>query len=313
MKHFALISLALLALIGCKKILLLDSYFSVKTVRLISPTNTPLKAVHFISSSVGFIGGNSGEIYKTTNGGTSWTDVSLGVDVTINCIYFLHADTGFVGTEGRLYGTEDGGLTWTYLAIGKFNGIDFGSSAVGYAATGAGFDGGSMYKTYDRGKTWTELAMVSWPSWVSGMYDVDFFDADHGTGVGMGGVYMYTQDGGATWDGYSNGYPGDDDSHAVFQTDKGNSDALIVGDGGEFMGDRVELDLFCIDVSGSRGVAGGDNSVYIKDGSTGGEWEFALTSDGVSFGATIYGVSFSASNVVFAVGGAGEVFKLTLQ
>lgn len=315
MKRIAIVCLVFLVVLGCKKILLLDSYISVKRELLNSPTSTALNAVHFISTSVGVIAGEGGKIYKTSNGGSNWTNISLGSDRDVYSVYFHHTDTGFIGTEGGLYGTNDGGQSWNYLASGRFNGIDFGSSTVGYAAVGLELDDGTIYKTTNRGQSWYELSMVSWPSWVSGMFDVSFYDADHGMGVGMGGVNMYTSDGGASWNGYPNGHPSDDDSHGVFQADTGQADALIVGDGGgvNFKYDQVELDVYCIDGRGSRGVAGGLNCVYIKDDTTEGEWEFALTQEGVSFGLTINGVSFASNTVVFAVGNGGEVIKLNLQ
>jgi photosystem II stability/assembly factor-like uncharacterized protein len=122
-----------------------------------------------------------GKIFKTTNGGTNWTEILdtgalvrwLVIDPTNPGI--LYAATGIfdrddVTSEGILKSTN-GGATWRNINYGLPNltvgglVMDPRNPQVLYAATGRhnGFGGGSaaaqggVYKTTDGGETWTEV------------------------------------------------------------------------------------------------------------------------------------------------------------
>jgi len=69
--------------------------------------------IAFINANDGFAVANSGNIYKTTNAGTSWTLSSSGVTVNLNAIHFSDASFGYiVGDGGTILKTTDGGTTW---------------------------------------------------------------------------------------------------------------------------------------------------------------------------------------------------------
>jgi photosystem II stability/assembly factor-like uncharacterized protein len=69
--------------------------------------------VAFIDASNGLAVANSGNIYKTVNGGVSWTLSSSGVTVNLNAIHFSDANYGYiVGDGGTILKTTDGGATW---------------------------------------------------------------------------------------------------------------------------------------------------------------------------------------------------------
>ena len=68
----------------------------------------------FLSATLGFATGNSGNIYKTINGGTSWTTIASGSTVNLNAISFSDSDYGYiVGDGGLILKTTDGGTTWS--------------------------------------------------------------------------------------------------------------------------------------------------------------------------------------------------------
>ena len=76
--------------------------------------------IHFPTPTVGFVaGGNitspaTGAVMKkTTDGGNTWTPVTLPFPGTIFGIHFVNADSGFtVGYAGQIWVTTDAGMTW---------------------------------------------------------------------------------------------------------------------------------------------------------------------------------------------------------
>ncbi len=69
--------------------------------------------VYFYNDSVGYIGGPSGIIGKTTDGGQGWTTLFCPGFIEITDFYFTSPDSGVaVGTFGIARFTTDGGLSW---------------------------------------------------------------------------------------------------------------------------------------------------------------------------------------------------------
>jgi photosystem II stability/assembly factor-like uncharacterized protein len=61
--------------------------------------------------------GNPAIIWRTTNGGTSWTPVSAANTDTLRSVWFVDDTTGFAcGAKGRIIRTFDAGLTWDTVA-----------------------------------------------------------------------------------------------------------------------------------------------------------------------------------------------------
>jgi len=137
--------------------------------------------VYFQSEAVGFVVGGTGPIFegnaiilRTTDGGSSWTEVFQSTPYPgVNGewawkISFPTPLVGYVSVEyapGSLNGepakvlkTVDGGLTWTQLAIpgsteqAGLQGIGFLTADVGWA-TGRG----TTSMTTDGGETWTQI------------------------------------------------------------------------------------------------------------------------------------------------------------
>jgi|GEM_PF-1666275 len=123
------------------------------------PLNTfqgdSVNTVFFLSTQVGYVGGDRGTILKTTNGGANWTDVSVaGVDV--NGLWFVDENIGFVaGDEGVFFKTVNGGATWrprnTYT-LENLHILRFYTPQIGYVVTSQGYivtrDGGDHFTHY---------------------------------------------------------------------------------------------------------------------------------------------------------------------
>lgn len=89
------------------------------TMVAVDPT-TPTKAYVTYSGFTGF-GDTLGHVFRTVNGGTSWTDISGNLPNTpVNAIVVNpnNAAEVFVGTDVGVFLTRNGGASWTPLASG---------------------------------------------------------------------------------------------------------------------------------------------------------------------------------------------------
>lgn len=145
------------------------------------------------------IGGHTGGVWKTTNGGTSWTVLtdnlsnlsvnSLAMDPTNSSTYFWGS------TNGTIFKSTDAGMTWNVLATagtGWVNKIliDPTNTAKMYCSTE--FSG--LYKSTDSGATWTLID----PGMTTG-YDFEFKPGDTNTIYASGNNFYVSTDGGATF------------------------------------------------------------------------------------------------------------------
>ncbi|HEY6212018.1 MAG TPA: hypothetical protein VIW45_07020, partial [Vicinamibacterales bacterium] len=123
-------------------------------------------------------------IYKTTDGGKTWTNVGLKETQTIARIVIdpKNPETVYVASPGHLFGpnpdrgiykTTDGGRTWTKvkfidedtgfedIAIDPTNTSTLYASSYQRRRSGCCFNGGGpgsgLWKTTDAGKSWTKL------------------------------------------------------------------------------------------------------------------------------------------------------------
>jgi hypothetical protein len=102
-----------------------------------------------------------GKIFKTTDGGANWTDVSQGIGENYNYVYSLIFDpntptTLYVGTRLGVYKSVDSGANWVNLnsACRDVYGLAIQSrTSVIYAA---GY-GSGVYSSADGGSHWTAM------------------------------------------------------------------------------------------------------------------------------------------------------------
>jgi hypothetical protein len=126
------------------------------TWRVVSQTgaaNTPRDPLAFTFPSVnrGFAVGQTGQIFRTDDGGTTWTAQQSGTNRHLRGVQFVTEGTGFVvGDTGTILVTNNGGQTWTQVVSGthlNLWGLEFLDRGFGVAVG----DGGAVLKTLSGG------------------------------------------------------------------------------------------------------------------------------------------------------------------
>ena len=145
------------------------------------------------------VGAHTGGVWKTTNGGTSWTVLtdnlsnlsvnSLAMDPTNSSTYFWGS------TSGTIFKSTDAGMTWNVLGIAGFGWvnkilIDPTNTTKMYCSTE--FSG--LYKSTNSGVTWTLID----PGVTTG-FDFEFKPGDTNTIYASGNEFYVSTDGGATF------------------------------------------------------------------------------------------------------------------
>ncbi|HYF22765.1 MAG TPA: hypothetical protein VD929_05135 [Caulobacteraceae bacterium] len=186
--------------------------------------------VVFVDRSTGWYGNGQGKLYRTADGGASWTKIMDRPGTFVRALGFVDASTGFLGNVGTdyfpnvsdetpLYRTRDGGATWepvTYdgprvkgicaIDVLKVPFVNHGE--LGWKATvRAGGRVGTpafLMESFDGGETWRSRDMGAHTACI---YDVKFLDEKTGfiAGASSGKTdesnarILKTSDGGKTW------------------------------------------------------------------------------------------------------------------
>ncbi|MFZ1321935.1 MAG: YCF48-related protein [Ignavibacteria bacterium] len=100
-------------------------------------TGAVLLSIKFNSNGTGYVSGNG--IYKTTNGGNTWTNIYQGQFLITNGPYFYNDNIGYSISSNTLYKTTNSGNTWSNIFYSSetwgahsLNNIFFTSINTGY-------------------------------------------------------------------------------------------------------------------------------------------------------------------------------------
>jgi len=155
----------------------------------------PLHDIHFTNATTGCAVGEHGEIFWTTNGGSTWLQQSSGVVQHLWGIRLLDENTAWaVGVQGIILHTTNAGANWTAQDADSSYGyseVMFTDADNGWISGGDN-DTGIILHTTDGGTTWSTQNTGA----TTTMMSVHFTDADTGWAVGNLGTIMHTTTGG---------------------------------------------------------------------------------------------------------------------
>ena len=172
-------------------------------------TGSSNRDICFLSRTVGFVSGEDG-IWKTTNGGTTWTTITPAGFVSGSAgMWFTDANTGVYGVGGCLdstvtfYRTTDGGSTWSSVSYTSTADVSVGgithSAGVWYASGGRG----KFWSSNDGGASWTMTNTRS-NGWQEDIFvyngDLHIASTNGSTcGVSGGGTLLRSTNSGSSW------------------------------------------------------------------------------------------------------------------
>lgn len=226
-------------------------------------------------------------IYRTTDGASSWTIVNNVSTAALSRFSFVNANVGIVVGKGKnALTTSDGGANWTPVSVNAGTaGIDLGAvdCANPNDCIAAANDGSQLYRTGDGGTSWNAVS----PS-TAGIFGVGYASAARVVAVGAGGATVVSNDGGATWQTISGGVDGSYRELVV----KSESTAYAFGDAGALarttdggaswvpVGVSTSSALVGVDFpSNQRGYAVDARGVLMRTLNGGASWQFLDTGD----------------------------------
>jgi len=186
--------------------------------------------ISFADALHGWYGTGKGDLFRTTDGGESWTKIASKPGTFIRALGFVDANTGFIGNIGTdyypgvtdttpLYRTDDGGVTWKAADLGgrtiagvcaidvlRTQRIYQGKLEPRIVVHAAGRVGGpsGLLRSIDGGLSWTVTDLSAQAGMI---LDIKFFDEQTGlifasTGrdpATTEGLILRTTDGGKSW------------------------------------------------------------------------------------------------------------------
>lgn len=188
--------------------------------------------VHAVSATTAYLlsigEGPQSRIYKTTDGGASWSLQFMNREprAFFDCFGFWDARSGIAFSDsfdGRflLITTVDGGATWSPIPVDRLPGANAGEGAfassgtcvvvqgdaTAWVGTGAGGSGSRVLRTTDRGRTWSVVQTPIVRGASAGITTLAFRDARNGAALGgdisqpdsVTDNIAITRDRGSTW------------------------------------------------------------------------------------------------------------------
>jgi photosystem II stability/assembly factor-like uncharacterized protein len=218
--------------------------------------------LYFITPELGWSVNGLGEIYRTEDGGATFTQLIEQPGTFFRAVVFIDAERGFVGNIGPdyfpgvtdpipLYATSDGGVSWTPVTTitgPAPKGICNFSKLDGQHLFASGRVGGPSFflSSADGGATWTSRDLTSQ---IGMLIDVHFKNPLEGFLIGGSNpvqpnvLILRTTDGGVTWTehfksttvgelGWKFSFPSAEVGYASVLTNGGASSFLKTTDGG---------------------------------------------------------------------------------
>ena len=153
----------------------------------------------FLSDSLGFLTASEWKIFKTMDGGASWTQIN-GSYYTAGPIFFINESTGWVGGYNGIYATTDGGNEWITKGMNVYSlytqelfFLDQNTGyVVGYGESNNGIWYGLFASTTNNGSSWSYYTQSDFIS------DVHFSSPDTGWIV-SNNIILHTNDHGISW------------------------------------------------------------------------------------------------------------------
>jgi photosystem II stability/assembly factor-like uncharacterized protein len=281
------------------------------------PTSDGLKTVHFIDQLNGWVAGANGVIFRTVDGGASWTSLPSNTSETIRGIFFFDQNNGWAcGDNGTILGTIDGGGSWQPQSSGatsQLNEIQFVSTSTGWVVGNSN----QLFKTTDGGSSW--IPQTNQGGAMKGLYMLDAFNgwASSDYNSVKSGVRLVKTTNGTSWSNfYNSGISSLSTLNDIYFSD--TNTGWVVGTGGIIrkttdagattwagQNSNTTLELLGVDfIDNTTGYACGRSGIILNTINGGTSWQAQYS--GHSSG-TIWEIDMIDATTGFAVGDMGVI------
>ncbi len=312
-------------------------------------TRRYIKAWSWINSNIVYGLWDNGGLWKSTDGGANWQRKTSRVGLNLNSIDFVSEQEGYaVGDRGNLYKTTNGGSFWllrNQVQLGPVDDVSIRDYGNMYAVGAAG----SLYHA-------TSYGGYGWVKRESGTTDdLHSVAANRASNEivagGSAGAVVRSVNRGGSWQpesALSSATTWQAVAFGSTQAYLGGQDCSIGGSSSGLLQGPVPPDaLRGISLSGTTGLAVGDQGKVVRSGDGGGSWQlvseltppvlnatqqvsasvsYAVGEDGAFLGtqdggahwsvtaiatASLYGVHFGSATQGVAVGAQGTILRTT--
>ena len=295
-----------------------------------SGTTDHLIAVQFLDANNGFATGMNGTVIKTSDGGDTWSSVSVPADAPVTDLSFIDNNTGWVSlgdvnssdNSGSIWKTTDGGATWSnqpYSSKRARLGISFNDPTTGWVC-GARNGPMDVAKTTDGGATYSEQSngsIFGWTYKIDAVSSTDVWTVGGAFFPSVTGLIIHSTNGGNSWNTQNTGtIPFTYDVEAV-----DDQVIYVTGDAGFVMGTKDGGNSWNTQTTGTKdplwrlsfsdsvtGLVCGDNGTIISTDDGGASW--SAESSGVS--VKLNGIFMLDDITAWAVGDGGTLLKRAL-
>ncbi|HJY63264.1 MAG TPA: YCF48-related protein [Ignavibacteria bacterium] len=285
--------------------------------QLVQNIDYEVKSITFINLSTGYAGCVDGRMYKSVNGGNTWSSCWSNASIDVKSVSFIDANTGFgFGTGSVFVKTTNGGTNWYELPISVGSIRQYYDAEITPNGTiHAAGTYGAMIRSTNSGSTFQSAPIVT----EGYLADIEFINNTTGyavTGFSYGDI-LKTTNSGSTWvsqlpssttpiygisftnaeTGYLAG------SIKLYKTTNGGTNWTAVYTSTT---NEIFADIFFTDIN--TGYAVGSYGRLLKTTNAGADWSASV----ISVPGTLLGsVFFVNSNTGFVVGDNNSTSRTT--